>query len=421
MLTHLRLRDFKSFEDATLYIGPFTVIVGANASGKSNIRDAFRFVQGIGRGYTLAEIIGGKYGQGGQAEWAPIRGSARELIRFGEQDFQIEVGLRIRNTQYIYTVRIAEDESAKVGFRVIFESLGTTYRTIYTSSPGGDDPVNAQAEDNHLLLRMEKTGEQKRYGLRIAPRDDQPALTQVLDFQRVARMHKDLVLTIAAEFEGIRFLDLSPELMRKPSFPGQNVLGDNGENLPTVLQGICQDISKEETLYEWIRELTPLDVKSLEFVQDPITGLIQLAIREQNGNVISAYSASDGTLRFLAMLAALLGDDPAGFYFFEELDNGIHPARLKLLADLIENATSSRRSRVVTTTHSPELLAMISPETFDNLSIVYRLPGNSYAEIRRSGEVPRLKEVANSQSIARLLTGGWLEDSLSLSATRGRQ
>ena len=418
MLTHLRLRDFKSFDDATLHIGPFTVIVGANASGKSNIRDAFRFIQGVGRGYTLAEIIGGKYGQGGQSEWAPIRGAARELIRFGEDSFQLEVGIRVRNAHYVYKIQVQEDESAKIGFRVVFESLGTSYRTIYTSSPDGDDPVSLQAEDNHLLLRMEKTGEQKRYGLRISPRDDQPALTQVLDFQRVARMHKDLVTIIADEFEGIRFLDLSPELMRRPSFPGQNILGDNGENLPTVLQGICQDPSKERTLYEWIRELTPLDVSSLEFVQDPITGLIQLAIREQSGNVISAYSASDGTLRFLAMLAALLGDDPAGFYFFEELDNGIHPARLKLLADLIENVTSARKTRVVTTTHSPELLAMISPETFDDLSVVYRLPGKSFAEIRRSGDVPRLKEVASTQSVARLLTGGWFEDSLSLSEGR---
>ena len=57
MITSLRLKNFKSFADETLPLGPFTVIVGANASGKSNIRDAFRFLHGIGRGYTLAEII----------------------------------------------------------------------------------------------------------------------------------------------------------------------------------------------------------------------------------------------------------------------------------------------------------------------------------------------------------------------------
>ena len=59
MLTSLRLVNFKNFADETLKLGPFTVIVGANASGKSNIRDAFRFLHGIGRGYTLAENSGG--------------------------------------------------------------------------------------------------------------------------------------------------------------------------------------------------------------------------------------------------------------------------------------------------------------------------------------------------------------------------
>ena len=62
MITSLRLVDFKNFADETLRVGPFTVIVGENAGGKSNIRDAFRFLHGIGRGYKLAEILGGRWG-----------------------------------------------------------------------------------------------------------------------------------------------------------------------------------------------------------------------------------------------------------------------------------------------------------------------------------------------------------------------
>ena len=63
-----------------------------------------------------------------------------------------------------------------------------------------------------------------------------------------------------------------------------------------------------------------------------------------------SYSASDGTLRFLAILAALLGTDPARLYFFEEIDNGIHPSRLRLLLDLIEGQTAKGGTQVVTTT-----------------------------------------------------------------------
>ena len=78
MITSIRLKNFKNFADETLRVGPFTLLVGANASGKSNIRDAFRFLSGIGRGYTLAEIFGGKR----EAGWEPIRGAMNEIIRF---------------------------------------------------------------------------------------------------------------------------------------------------------------------------------------------------------------------------------------------------------------------------------------------------------------------------------------------------
>ncbi len=101
MITSIRLVNFKNFADETLRVGPFTVIVGANASGKSNIRDAFRFLCGIGRGYTLAEIIGGKYGPGGQREWEPIRGARNEIVRFGllhphmPSEFSLHVELKL--------------------------------------------------------------------------------------------------------------------------------------------------------------------------------------------------------------------------------------------------------------------------------------------------------------------------------------
>jgi AAA15 family ATPase/GTPase len=56
MFKSLRLERFKNFKDAELTLGPLTVLIGANASSKSNIRDAFRFLHGIARGYNLTEI-----------------------------------------------------------------------------------------------------------------------------------------------------------------------------------------------------------------------------------------------------------------------------------------------------------------------------------------------------------------------------
>jgi predicted ATPase len=87
MFTSLRMERFKNFKDAELKLGPFTVLIGANASGKSNIRDAFRFLHGISRGYSLADIIGEKYGEGGERIWSGIRGGAMEIAFSGDRSF----------------------------------------------------------------------------------------------------------------------------------------------------------------------------------------------------------------------------------------------------------------------------------------------------------------------------------------------
>jgi predicted ATPase len=222
----------------------------------------------------------------------------------------------------------------------------------------------------------------------------------------------EIASKISNIFGSMRFLDLAPDAMRKPGFPGQTVLGDGGENLPTVLQDICADPQRKAVFNEWLRELTPMDVADLEFPSDPISGLVQLVIREADGSRISALSASDGTLRFLAMLAALLGTNPARLYFFEEIDNGIHPSRLRLLLDLIEGQTAKGGIQVVTTTHSPDLLSMIGDETFNNTSVVYRLPGKAGSNIRSVAALPDAVKLRASQGLGRLHASGWMEDAL---------
>jgi predicted ATPase len=133
---------------------------------------------------------------------------------------------------------------------------------------------------------------------------------------------------------------------------------------------------------------------------------------EKGGRQISAYSASDGTLRFLAMIAALLGPEPSRFYFFEELDNGIHPARLHLLLGLIERESQRGPVQMVATTHSPELLALLSQASLDHASLIYRLPDNNEGRIIRIRDIPGADDVIATQDLAKLHATGWLEDAV---------
>ena len=401
MITSLRLVNFKNFADETLRLGPFTVIVGANASGKSNIRDAFRFLHGIGRGYTLAEIIGGKYGAGGYVEWTGIRGAMDEIIRLGHEGFSVAVETKAGDRSLIYVVEAEYDDFRSGAFKITHEELNDGTTTVYIGR-GLSETIWVKSTEH--LDRDDRVGQPFR--------SEQPALLQETAIFGEERLINDApVRKMSSILTGIRFLDPMPDRMREPSFPGQNVLGDRGENLPTVLEAICAEPDRKKNLMSWVQELTPMDIEDFEFPRDP-SGRVHLRILEKNGRSVSAYSASDGTLRFVAMLAALLGDNRGSVYFFEEIDTGIHPNRLWLLVDLIERQTAKSGIQVITTTHSPDMLNFINDKTFESTSVVSRLDDTDDAIIRSVDSLPKAKKLRESYGLGRLHSTAWMETTL---------
>ncbi len=401
MIKSIRLVNFKNFADETLRVGPFTVIVGANASGKSNIRDAFRFLHGIGRGYSLAEIIGGKYG----ADWKPIRGAANEIVRFGQTAFSIEVRMRLEDTDICYLIEVSNDKEGPNEFR--FTNEGLMGPSFYVkSNPDPDDSVQTQSDAFPLLLNLFLAIKEEDPKIQIK---FEPALEMTRPFKKRLEPYIQQIIDI---FANMRFLEPSPDQMREPAFPGATVLGDSGENLPVVLEDICSDPKRKEILADWLSELTPMDVADFEFPRDP-SGRVHLTLCEANGRKVSAYSASDGTLRFLAMLSVLLGENPKGLYFFEEIDTGIHPARQWLLLELIEKQAAKNNIQIMTTTHASDLLTFVNDSTFENMSVVCRREDSHDAIIRPVAELPDAKKLRKSgRGLGGLLTEGWMETAL---------
>ena len=428
MITSLRLVDFKNFADETLKLGPFTVIVGANASGKSNIRDSFRFLHGIGRGYTLAEILGGKYGAGGQLEWAPIRGAMNEIIRLGggsadvPSTFSIIVEINHEDRNALFLMKVGCNPDGSDEFCVLEEEVCHSSGPVYKSTGtfGSNSLLTFGNEDVEAVPvsgsqpTLVQIFQKKEFWFKdeLKAEDSLAEMAQIIE----KRLPWNLVaLDAQMHFFLMAFLELSPANMRLPSAPGVTKLGESGDNLPTVLKAICSDNQRREVLTSWLRELTPMDVMDFEFPRDP-SGRIHVQLLERNGRRISASSASDGTLRFLGILAALLSPEPSVLYFIEEIDNGIHPSRLHLLIDLIEKQTTKNGIQVVATTHSPEVLNLINDNTFENASIVYRDEDSADAIIRPLAGMPRVRELRESQGLGRLHAGGWMEDILSFEA-----
>ena len=199
MITSLRLINFKNFADETLKLGPFTVIVGANASGKSNIRDAFRFLHGIGRGYTLAEIMGGKMGTGGYVEWDGIRGAPNEVVRFGQRsadgtgEFYAKLSACTGEKNMDYSCTVGINPDARDGFRLLTEMM------VIERQP---------------ILGMVSSEQEWRYMQEV-----RPALARPIHGDPLREGQRSRLCSV---MENMRFLEPTPERMREPSVPGRN-------------------------------------------------------------------------------------------------------------------------------------------------------------------------------------------------------
>ena len=403
MLRSLQLVDFKSFQDARISFGPFTLLVGTNASGKSNVQDALRFLHGCAQGFTVAEVMDEKWGAGGLLLWRGIRGGAREAVRAGEGSGHLNAAMELRRgLRYEYAITVGFRDEAR-SLEILDESLEMGDRIVFDQAGGflkGD-------------RRIVFPGSETRARVYSAGR---PALPRVADDEKVEKKRREEARLLADSLKNIRFLDLAPDAMRLPSTPGEQVLGDRGENLSTVLYNLTADTAKKEALLGWLRGLTPLDVVDLGFRED-LTGRVLVYLVEASGREISAKSASDGTLRFLALVAALLSSETGHVFFIEEIDNGLHPTRLHLLLDVIEQATRNLGCQVIATTHNPQLLAYLSPKAREDAVLLYRREHEDASEAIRIVDLPDVRRILESQDLGRLFATGWLEDAVELMET----
>lgn len=417
MLKSLRLENFKSFKNAELSLGDLTVLVGTNASGKSNIRDAFRFLHGISRGYSIAEIIGEKYGEGGVLQWRGIRGGTKEITYCGADSFAISISFSVHDgdTEYDmdYRIEVQLDSSSPFPY-IIFEVLNCkqTNNPIFASF---DSTLN-----NHNSVRFYDSWHSRGGDyfpnyipmlFQIEKENRLKGVISKIDIDFDIPVTKKLCELALNSIGDMRFLDLSPDVMKLPTFAGQNTLGDRGENLSSVMLDICRDETRKAILLDWLQSLTPMDAKDFDFPED-FTGKVLLRIEEASGQKTTAYSASDGTLRFLGLLAALLGNQRSRFYFFEEPENGIHPNRLSLLLQLMQQEVSNSSMQIVITTHSPLLLNFLSPESLEYASLMYRIGDRTESRITKIMDIPNARELVVNEGLSSLLDSGWLEDAM---------
>jgi len=140
------------------------------------------------------------------------------------------------------------------------------------------------------------------------------------------------------------FLDIMPSRMRDYVPMSITMLGANGENLSAVLHRFCQDAEQKQNLVDWISELCAPAIVDIAFTETDLKDVL-FALIEDDGTRVSARSISDGTLRFLGELTALLTSEKGAVLLMEEIENGLHPARAHLLVEILKSVTKGAPAR----------------------------------------------------------------------------
>jgi predicted ATPase len=396
MIEQITIKNFKSFKDVSLKLGPLNIFIGANASGKSNFFDALRVLQGIGYGFTLREILDGKPKSATSEVWEGIRGGSAR-ISFASEDAStptsFQVAGRLRDRTFEFVVAFVADDA-----RLREERLTLSRDIIYQACASRNDvPTPWTSVEAYIDENGKSVG--------FAGECDFAVLTQIAS--RGDR-RGDEVAHVLADMQRI---DPSSVLLRAYSQAYEvKRMGERGENFAALIRMICSDPATKEAYLSWLQELRPRDVDDIGVLKGAIGE--PMVMMKERGREWPAPTLSDGTLRFAAIAAAFFQPDMPGILTIEEIENGIHASRLRLLVELLRSRAAAGKTQVMVTTHSPIVLAWLKPEEYATTFYCKRDEETGESRIIPLNEIPRFNEIVSRQPISDLFAEGWMETAL---------
>ncbi|MDO4336926.1 MAG: ATP-binding protein [Eubacteriales bacterium] len=369
MIKCFTFENFKSFEKAELDIEALTTLIGTNSSGKSNAIEGIAILAKAATGIELSTILDGTKSTG-----AVVRGGSRGCARFKTNAFKLGCLIDLDETNdLLYEMKIG------AGDRVGIEEEALYLVKCDTLGPKSNKVFKTQkAESGRAEIKVQyKNGIRGNNPDTICVRSSAILPQMVLKMRRDTEEERMIVAwmeRVVIHLKNIRMLDPVPSAIRDYVRMSDIELRQNCDNLSAVLNEMCKDESKKEQLLKVVKELPENDVEDIEFVETKIGDVI-FALRERNLNsteLIDARQLSDGTLRCIAVLTAVLIGEPGSMVMIEELDNGIHPARVYKLVEQLITIGTERKIDIIITTHNATLLNAYKKNELIGVSVVYR-------------------------------------------------
>lgn len=397
MLTRLKVKGFKSLEDVDVAFGPFTCIAGTNGVGKSNLFDAILFLKDLADKSIIeaANRVRNRDGHNRsdiRSLFTKTTSSQAQEIEFDAEfivspkvidDYRREASPKVTYLRYNLVLRyLPATDTTPEGIELTREVLTFVQKgearnrlgfdhskDFFDSVYHGGSKINfiyTDVEDGHSVLKVRQ--DQKGGNPVTIPL----ANTERTALSGINSIDRPTALAARREIQSWTLLQLEPSALRRPDdFVSVSKVSSIGEHLPATLSRLEKIAGKNAEIANELANLLP-EVANVSVDIDEPRQSKTLYLETTTGIRHEARALSDGTLRFLALSIIGADSDSGGVICLEEPENGIHPARISAMIQLlyrmavephmpVDNTDNPLR-QVIINTHSPLVIEKIATD-----------------------------------------------------------
>lgn len=396
-MTAVRLDSFKSFRHQTLPLSDLTLLVGRNGSGKSNALDGLHALGRIATGAELRDALDGT------AVIEGIRGGAGGCAPIGANTFRL--GCEVRGTREMleYSITVQVDPVV----RVLEERLETPYRSgPHRGSPRSilaTDPSEPDSYDLTGRWANRKQGRNPPVRFNAGTSILSQAASRVPVTSEAGREVIRQSGEVLAALRGVFILDPVPHRMRGYVRENDTRLRRNAENSSAAVGALLGSEPARARLLDLLQHLYEPTVVDVGTVRTELDDVMFYVVEVLQGveTRVPAQLMSDGSLRFIAILTALLGGEldvattsaasgepitSSPTIVIEELENGLHPSQAETVVELIRQVTNDTGLATLATAHSPAVLDAVPGVKHDSVIVCYR-DGAGYSVLTPATEL----------------------------------
>lgn len=374
----IQVVNFKSFEKLDIEIGKFNVLIGANASGKSNFVQIFKFLRDIinsGLNNAISMQGGIEYLQniniGSSENFSVDVVSDQEVGWIVKKIGKDLIGIKIYEVIYKFAIKF---KKTGLGFEITrdkltqkchFVKLVKQKEKIEEKEELGKGEIIFSCVNGKVKINITKPEE-----VLIEENDIIPPFLEENKLSPNTLLLESpffFIPALAEDFSEISIYNFNPKEPKKATpITGKAELEEDGSNLSIILKNIIENKEKKRKLFNLINDLLPfvsnIDVE--KFADKSL--LFKLREKYFKEQYLPASLLSDGTINITALIIALYFEKKP-LTIIEEPERNIHPYLISKIVNVMKEA--SQNKQIIVTTHNPEI---VKHTDLDNLLLVSR-------------------------------------------------